>query len=132
MRIHPNISAACSPLIIASLPLVVVSLPRVVSTCLVGCCIVVLCLVVRVVPLRRSVASPCHVALHCVVASRSHDTPSRHHVVLSLHCGSLSQHVASCHVASHFVVTRFHILFSWLSCSLSQRVDLPSNRKTST
>ena len=109
----------------------VTSLPLAVSACLVGCCIVVLCLVVSAVPLRCSVASPHHVAQHCVVVSHSHDTPSRRLIILSLRCGSLTRHVVSHHVASHCIVTRFHILFSWLSCFLSQCVNLPSRRKTS-
>jgi hypothetical protein len=109
----------CSPLVASSSPLVVASLPLSVSACSVGCCIVMLCLVVRVVPLRRSVASPCHVALRCVVTSRRHDTSSRRLVVLSRLASSLRR--APLRISSH-------LLCSVGCCVVALRLVLASPR----
>ncbi len=109
----------CSPLVASSLPLVVASLPLSVSACLIGCCIVVLCLVVCIVLLHRSIALPRHVALRCVVTSCRHNTSSRRLVVLSrlalsLCCAPLriSSHlfflVGCCVVALHLILASPH------------------------
>jgi hypothetical protein len=97
---------------------------------LVGCCVVVLCLVVCLVLLCRSVASPCHVALCCVVTSCRHDTLSRCLVVLSS-LASLLCHAPSrisshqlCSVGCCVVALRLVVASPCASC----RCDLLSYR----
>ena len=113
-----SLRCICSPLVTFSL-LVIVSLPLAVSTCLVGCCVFVLCLVVCAVPLRRSVALLHHFELCCVVTSCHHNTLSCRLVVLSclaslLRCAPLRilSHllcsVDGCAVALHLVVASSH------------------------
>jgi hypothetical protein len=69
------------------------------STCSVGCCIGVLCLIVHVLLLHHSVTSPCHVALYCVVVSHRHDM-SFHRLIVLSHLAS-SLHHAPLLISSH-------------------------------
>ena len=110
-----------------SLPLIVMSLPLSVSACLVGCCIVVLCLVICVVPLHCLDASPHHFALRCVVTSRRHNTSSCCLVVLSRLASALRR--APLRISSHLfflvgccvVALRLVLAFP----RVSRRRDLP-------
>ena len=101
-----NLRRHCSPFVALSSPLIVVSSPLSVSACLVGCCIVVLCLVVCIVPLHCSVASPRHVALRCVASSRLVITTR--FLVVSLSCLILPRRCVPPPCTSH------HTHFVWL------------------
>ena len=107
-----NLRRHCSPFVALSSPLIVVSSPLSVSACLVGCCIVVLCLVVCIVPLHCSVASPRHVALRCVASSRLVITTR--FLVVSLSCLILPRRCVPPPCTSH------HTHFVWLVVALSR------------
>jgi hypothetical protein len=116
-----------SPLVASSLPLVIASLPLSVSTCSVGCCIVVLCLVICVVPLHCFDALPCLFALRCVVTSRRHNSSSCRLVVLSRLASLLRR--APLRISSHLLclvgccIVALRLVLA--SPCASRRPDLP-------